>query len=101
MTTLISEGKVTKGRLIDLEDDIDNIRQKIGIDTSVYMLDKIVYVNPILNHPKLLKDALKIFSFSQILDLLPKLNQDLIIEAINSEDSLLILSGLVSLDHSD
>lgn len=101
MTTLISEGKVTKGRLIDLEDDIDNIRQKIGIDTSVYMLDKIVYVNPILNHPNLLKDALKIFSFSQILDFLPKLNQDLIIEAINSEDSLLILSGLVSLDHSD
>jgi hypothetical protein len=97
LTDLITKGQNMKTRLKDLEDDVDKLQNQ----TNVYMLDKIVYDNPLLNNPRLFKVGLKIFNFNQILDLTPKLDPNLVSTAINTDDSFLILAGLLSLTHND
>ena len=67
-------------------------------DNKVAMVvNEIVYDNKLLNHPNLLKEPLKEFSLSQILNLSTSLDQDLLSEAIAINDSSLILGGLISL----
>jgi hypothetical protein len=108
----MSEARITKGRLSDIEDDIDGliIEQQNNSSnsssspsssstntTTVNLVSEIVYDNELLNHPNLLKKSLEQLTFNQILDLSPNLNQDLIAEAIANNDSSIILGGLLSL----
>jgi tetratricopeptide (TPR) repeat protein len=63
----------------------------------VSMLNKIIYDNPLLNHPELLKEATSHFGFSKALDLSESLNRTLVFQAIETNDQELILAGMMSL----
>jgi tetratricopeptide (TPR) repeat protein len=63
----------------------------------VALINEINYDNELLNHPDLLKKSLKDFTLNQILDMSLNLDQRLVEEAVNSNDSSLVLAGLVSL----
>jgi len=57
-------------------------------NVNMFIVDKITYDNPLLNHPKLLQAAVE-----------SKLNSNLIQEAINNNDEELILAGLISVGY--
>ena len=97
MTGFMSEAKITKGRLADLEDDVDSLLSKNEEVVTVNMLSNIVYNNALLNHPYLMNAALKYYSFDQIVANSDNLAPQLISEAIATGDSELILAGLLSL----
>jgi hypothetical protein len=91
-------------------------KQEEVIDQAIYLLQKhyyyvnqdmgsikvnavtdVIYNNELLNHPDLLKESLKAFNINQILDMSLNLDQGLVDEAVNNNDSSLVLAGLISL----
>lgn len=64
---------------------------------TVQAVTDITYDNELLNHPELLKKSLKDFTLNQIIDMSLNLDQRLVDEALNSNDSSLVLAGLISL----
>lgn len=66
-------------------------------DQQVHMLNEIIYDNELLNHPELLQAALKQFTLDQILNLSSGLDNSVVEDAINSDDSDIVLAGLLSL----
>ncbi len=66
-------------------------------DVIINAVTDIIYENELLNHPDLLKESLKAFNINQILDMSLNLDQRLVEEAVNNNDSSLVLAGLVSL----
>jgi tetratricopeptide (TPR) repeat protein len=97
MTKLMSEAKITKGRLADLEDDVDSLIGKQEEPIEINIVSSILYNNPLLNHPTLLKDAAKHFGISKAIDLSQTLSQQLVEDAMSNNDSELILAGIISL----
>ncbi len=73
-----------------------------NINNSIvnYVTD-IKYNNELLNYPKIIKDSLKKYSFSEVINLSTKLNPSLISDAINTDDGQLVLAGLISVDQDD
>ncbi|ABV78922.1 hypothetical protein [Rickettsia bellii] len=84
ITTSITElktGKITKGKLLDIEDEIEGfILEQTDKEANMMLtwsVREIVYDKPLLNHPKLLELALSKFSLQEIAELSNKLNSDL------------------------
>ncbi|MCC8370826.1 MAG: hypothetical protein LN566_05785 [Rickettsia endosymbiont of Stiretrus anchorago] len=76
ITTSIIElktGKITKGRLSDLEEEIEElILEQTNKEANMMLtwsVKEIVYDKPLLNHPKLLELALSKFSLQEIAEL--------------------------------
>ena len=88
----LTTGRVTKGKLIDVEDELNEIIleqiNKAANKVVTWAVTEIIYDKPLLNHPKLLQAAVD-----------SKLSPDLIHEAINNNDEELILAGLLSVGH--
>ncbi len=99
MTKLMSEARITKGRLADLEDDIDNIIEKTE-SLTVNVVSGIEYDNPLLNNEKLLQTVTKHFSIDmyKALDLSECLESTLMKQIIHDNDSELFLAGILSLN---
>jgi tetratricopeptide (TPR) repeat protein len=97
MIKLMSEAKITKGRLSDLEDDVDSLIGKQEEPIEINIVSSILYNNPLLNHPTLLKDTAKHFGLSKALDLSHSLSTQLVEDAMSNNDSELILAGIMSL----
>lgn len=85
----LATGIVTRGKLIDVEDELNEIiLVQLNKNTVVsWAVKEIIYEKPLLNHPKLLQAAVN-----------NKLSPDLIHEAITNNDDELILAGLMSLE---
>ena len=84
------------------EDLIKLLKEKIAEAqnnevVTVNAVTDIIYDNELLNHPDLLKESLKTFNINQILDMSLNLDQLLVDEAVNNNDSSLVLAGLISL----
>ncbi|WP_082022252.1 leucine-rich repeat domain-containing protein [Rickettsia hoogstraalii] len=88
----LTTGRVTKGKLIDVEDKLNEIIleqiNKAANKVITWAVKEIIYDKPLLNHPKLLQAAVD-----------SKLSPDLIHEAINNNDEELILAGLMSMGY--
>ncbi|WP_342170147.1 hypothetical protein [Rickettsia endosymbiont of Seladonia tumulorum] len=88
----LTTGKIEKGKLLDLKDEINATISMQTNEKANYMpilaVTKIIYDNPLLSNPKLLQAAAE-----------NKLSSDLIQEAINNNDEELILAGLVSVGY--
>ena len=83
---------------------------------KVSMLNKVIYDNILLNYPELIQDVLEIdkanrtdssdwqnnlpqpLNFNRILNLSTKIDQDLLLQAINDNNTNLLLAGLISLE---
>lgn len=88
----LTTGKIEKGKLLDLKDEINatilmQTNEKANY-MSILAVTKIIYDNPLLSNPKLLQAAAE-----------NKLSSDLIQEAINNNDDELILAGLMSVGY--
>jgi predicted nucleic acid-binding Zn-ribbon protein len=99
MTKLMNDAKITKGRLADLEDDIDSLinAQENGQTLEVYALNEIVYDNLLLNHMYLLKEVGKYIRMCDAIGLSGSLSQELVSEAIHNQDQDLVWAGILSL----
>lgn len=86
---------------IDTSASLGNIKGNISQNTTtVNAVFEIVYNNPILNNPGLLKVAMAKFSLQQIAELSGKLDQNLIRAAMNNKNGdLIILGGFMSLEN--
>ncbi len=74
---------------------------KWGLECTILAVQKMEYDIPLLNHPELLKDGIRIFGFNKTIDLCNKLDLSLIQEAVINSDPDIILAGLISLDLSE
>ncbi len=79
-----------------LQEHYDLVNQDME-SVIVSAVADIAYDNELLNHPDLLKESLKAFNINQIIDMSLNLDQRLVDEAVNNNDSSLVLAGLVSL----
>ena len=88
----LTVGKITKGKLIDLEEEVkERIVQQMNKPANkivIFVVKEIIYDKPLLNHTKLLKVAVD-----------SKLSPDLIHEAIINNDEELILAELMSMGY--
>ncbi|AAY61788.1 hypothetical protein RFEPED_1509 [Rickettsia felis str. Pedreira] len=88
----LTTGRITKGKLIDVEDELNEIIleqiNKAANKVVTWAVKEIIYDKPLLNNPKLLQVAVD-----------SKLSSDLIYDAINNNDDELILAGLISVGH--
>ena len=95
-TTLIRVADKGLGEVVKLLETkiVEDQNKKV---VTVQAVTDIIYDNELLNHPELLKESLKVLSLRKIIDMSLNLDQRLVDEAVNSNDSSLVLAGLVSL----
>ncbi len=99
MVKPMSENKVTKGRLEIFEDGVDSLIEKT-VSLTVNIISSIEYDNPLLNHPTLFKAVEQHYGLNKTFDLSQSLSSGLIDEAIHTNDSELLLAGIMSLHFS-
>jgi hypothetical protein len=75
---------------ISLRSHSEALRKPSNSVHEVRLVSNIVYDNPLLNHPELLTESLKLFDLGSIVDLCTKLDQELIAESISQNNSSLI-----------
>ena len=85
----------------NIKDDIPNPQPKPvdSCNCEIFAITDIKYDNHILNYPEKISQALKQYSFSDIIDLSLKLDANLINKAITNKDQDLLLDGSISADH--
>jgi len=66
--------------------------------TQVSAVTEIVYDNELLNHPDLINQAISYFGLNKAVDLSIGLSEELVKEATGSNDTDLVLAGILSLD---
>lgn len=79
----------------------DSKKYKAHKKCEIFAVQDVVYNNPLLNNPEILSQSLNKYSLSQILDLSINVNAELINYAIDTNDSAMLLAGLISVDHID
>lgn len=69
-------------------------------EVHTHYLNEIIYDKEILNHPSLMKEAVKVYGLNRVLDISPRLSNELMSTAIMHQEPEVILAGIMSLDSS-
>ena len=92
VTNISSTNEAIRAAVMNNNESDDSVR------CVVSMLNEIIYDNPLLNHPELLKESIGHFGMNRALNLSELLDNTLLSEAIDTNNEELILAGMMSLD---
>jgi tetratricopeptide (TPR) repeat protein len=79
----------------------ESIKDKLKGKCFVFTVNDIIYDNPLLNYPDLLKLAVEKFGLHHALDMSSGLSYELVSEAIEHGSTELVLAGCISLNQAD
>ena len=85
----------------EIIDTSDSKKYKTHKKCEIFAVTDIKYDNPLLNNPEILSQSLGKYSISEILDLSMNISTALINNAIDANDSEVLLAGLMSVDHAN